>query len=90
QAPFPWQVRPVAPGDRLDLLGSKGSRSTQDLLTDLRIPRYLRPALPLICCNGQPLWLAGIRRSRHALVTPNHQQAIRIILSGQEHLPLFP
>ncbi|MDD2501528.1 MAG: tRNA lysidine(34) synthetase TilS [Geobacter sp.] len=90
EAPFPWQVRPIAPGDRLDLLGSKGSRSAQDLLTDLKIPRYLRPALPLICCNGQPLWLASIRRSRHALVDPDLQQAIRITLSGQEHLPLFP
>jgi len=90
QAPFPWQVRPVIPGDRLELLGSKGSRSIQDLLTDLKTPRYLRPALPLICCNGQSLWLAGIRRSRHALVKPDLQQAIRITLSGQEHLPLFP
>jgi tRNA(Ile)-lysidine synthase len=90
QAPFPWQVRPIAPGDRLELLGSKGSRSIQDILTDLKIPRYLRPCLPLICQDNRPLWLAGIRRSRHALVTPDQQQAIRITLSGQDQLPLFP
>lgn len=90
QAPFPWQVRPIAPGDRLELLGSKGSRSLQDLLTDLKIPRYLRPCLPLICQDNRPLWLAGIRRSRHALVNPDQQQAIRITLSGQDQLPLFP
>jgi len=90
QAPFPWQVRPIAPGDRLELLGSKGSRSVQDLLTDLKIPRYLRPCLPLICQDNQPLWLASIRRSRHALVAPDQQQVIRITLSGQEQLPLFP
>ncbi|SJZ76745.1 tRNA(Ile)-lysidine synthase [Trichlorobacter thiogenes] len=90
QAPFPWQVRPIAPGDRLELLGSKGSRSLQDLLTDLKIPRYLRPCLPLICQDNRPLWLAGIRRSRHALVNPDQQQTIRITLSGQDQLPLFP
>lgn len=90
QAPFPWQVRPVAPGDRLELLGSKGSRSIQDILTDLKIPRHLRPCLPLICQDSRSLWLAGIRRSRHALVNPDQQQAIRITLSGQEQLPLFP
>ena len=90
EAPFPWQVRPIVPGDRLDLLGSKGSRSTQDLLTDLKIPRHLRPCLPLVCQDNRPLWLAGIRRSRHALVNPEQQQVIRITLSGQEQLPLFP
>ncbi|MDK9718045.1 MAG: tRNA lysidine(34) synthetase TilS [Trichlorobacter sp.] len=90
QAPFPWQVRPVAPGDRLELLGSKGSRAIQDLLTDLKIPRYLRPCLPLICQGNRPLWLAGIRRSRHALVNPDQQQVICITLSGQDQLPLFP
>ena len=89
QAPFPWQVRPIAPGDRMELLGSTGSRSIQDLLTDLKLPRHLRPCLPLVCHNDCPLWLAGIRRSRHALVTSNQLQAIRITLSGQEQLPLF-
>lgn len=90
QASFPWQVRPVVPGDRLELLGSTGSRSIQDLLTDLKIPRHLRPCLPLICQNNRPLWLAGIRRSRHALIGPDQQQVIRITLTGQEQLPLFP
>ena len=90
QAPFPWQVRPVAPGDRLELLGMTGSRSIQDILTDLKFPRHLRGCLPLISQDNRPLWLAGIRRSRYALVTPNHMQAFRITLSGQDQLPLFP
>ncbi|WP_281185466.1 tRNA lysidine(34) synthetase TilS [Trichlorobacter lovleyi] len=90
QASFPWQVRPIISGDRMELLGSTGSRSIQDLLTDLKFPRHLRPFLPLVCHNNCPLWLAGIRRSRHALVPLNHLQAIRITLSGQDQLPLFP
>ena len=90
EAPFPWQVRPIAPGDRMELLGSTGSRSIQDLLTDLKLPRHLRRCLPLICQNNRLLWLAGIRRSRHALVHSDHLQAIRVTLSGQDQLPLFP
>lgn len=90
QAPFPWQVRPVAPGDRLELLGSTGSRPIQDILTDQKLPRHLRGCLPLISQDNCPLWLAGIRRSRHALVVPGCGQAIRITLSGQDQLPLFP
>lgn len=89
-APFPWQVRPVEPGERLELLGMTGSRSVQDILTDLKFPRHLRRSLPLISCGEAPLWLAGIRRSRHALVQTDQKQAFRIMLSGKEKLPLFP
>lgn len=89
-APFPWQVRPIVPGDRMEPLGMTGSRSIQDILTDQKLPRHLRPALALISQNGQPLWLAGIRRACHALLQPGQQTGLRITLSGQEHLPLFP
>lgn len=89
-APFPWLVRPIAPGDRLELLGMTGSRSVQDILTDLKLPRHLRRALPLLCQNGQPLWLAGVRRTRHALLQAGQPTGLRITLSGQEQLPLFP
>jgi len=90
QAPFPWQVRPVLPGDRLELLGMSGSRAIQDILTDVKLPRHLRSCLPLICHNKDPLWLAGIRRTRYALVQSGKKKALRIILSGQDKLPLFP
>jgi tRNA(Ile)-lysidine synthase len=90
QAPFPWQIRPVLPGERLELLGMRGSRAIQDILTDLKLPRHLRACLPLICHTDYPLWLAGIRRTRYALVQPGEKQALRIILTGQDKLPLFP
>lgn len=90
QAPLPWQVRPIKAGERLTLPGLNGSRAVQDLLTDLKVPRHLRPALPLVCQNGQPLWLAGIRRTCHALLQPGQQTGLRITLFGQEQFPLFP
>jgi tRNA(Ile)-lysidine synthase len=90
QAPFPWHVRPVTPGERLNLLGMEGSRAIQDILTDMKFPRHLRPCLPLICHNDHPLWLAGIRRTRHALIKVEQKQAVRITLSGHEQIALFP
>jgi len=90
QAPFPWQVRPIIQGERLESLGMEGSRSIQDILTDIKLPRHLRPCLPLICHNTHPLWLAGIRRTRHALIKTGMKQGVRITLSGQDQLPLFP
>lgn len=89
QAPFPWTVRPYAAGERLELLGMQGSRRIQDILTDLKIPRYLRAALPLVCHNSQPLWLAGIRRTRHALISATSTQSLQVTLCGTEKLPLF-
>ena len=90
RAPFPWQVRPVIAGERLQLLGMQGSRSVQDILTDLKFPRHLRNSLPLVSCGDIALWLAGVRRTRYALVSPDQRDAIRISLYGREQLPLFP
>jgi len=90
ESPFPWQVRPFRQGERIELLGLNGSRAVQDILTDLKFPRYLRASLPLVCCNNQTLWLAGVCRSRHALIKNDLTQGVRITLSGQEQMPLFP
>lgn len=88
-APFPWIIRPYAAGERLELLGMQGSRRIQDILADLKIPRYLRAALPLVCHGSQPLWLAGIRRTRHALINDTSTQSLQITLCGTEKLPFF-
>lgn len=90
QAPFPWLVRAHRPGERLDQIGTEGSRKIQDILTDLKLPRHLRHAVPLLCCNGTPLWLAGVRRSRHALLSGKTVRAVQVTLLGTERLPLFP
>ncbi len=90
KAPFPWEVRPFCKGERFELLGMNGSRSIQDILTDRKIPRYLRHALPLVCCENHPLWLAGICRSRHALIGDKSAGIIKISLYGTEKLVLFP
>lgn len=88
-APLPWLVRPAQSGDRLTMADTTGSISIKKLLINLKIPRHLRSCLPLVCCNNQPVWLAGIRRSATALVQHSTEKAIRITLSGQEQLPLF-
>lgn len=87
-APFPWQVRPFRPGERIDLTGTNGSKKIQDILTDRKVPRHLRQALPLICHKTDLLWLAGVYRSRHAALTSDCSSIMRIRLCGTENLPL--
>lgn len=89
-APLPWLVRPAQTGDRLTIADTTNSISIKKLLINLKIPRHLRSCLPLVCCDNQPIWLAGIRRSATALVQHSTEKAIKITLSGQERLPLFP
>ncbi len=90
QAPFPWHVRPFRRGERIEPLGMKNSRAIQDILTDRKIPHQIRRALPLVCSNDYPLWLAGICRSRHALITTEGNNVMKISICGKEELPLFP
>jgi len=90
QAPFPWQLRPAKADDRLELLGLNGSRLVRDILVDAKLPRHLRPSLPLLLCDGKPLWLAPLRRTRLALMSPGQSGGMRLTLLGRERLPLFP
>lgn len=89
EAPFPWLVRPIIPGERFPLLGLTGSRALQDILTDLKLPRYIRRRLPLVGYAGVPLWLPGACRSRHALLSPGCGAVLRIALIGLEKFPLM-
>ncbi len=89
-APFPWELRPVHGNDRLAPLGMSGSRLARDILIDAKLPRHLRPCLPLLLCNGTPLWLPPLRRCRLALLPAGAASGTRLTLLGHERLPLFP
>jgi tRNA(Ile)-lysidine synthase len=56
-------VRAWRAGDRLRPRGGRGSRKVSDLLVDAKIPRDLRPELPvLVAADGTILFVAGMRR----------------------------
>lgn len=81
-APFPWQVRPWRSADRLILHGGSGSRAAGRILIDLKIPRHLRPCIPLLLKGEHPLWLAGVKRSGHAQVTSRSTRVIKLTISS--------
>ncbi len=64
-APFPLTVRSLRPGDRLEKWGG-GSREVCRILMDAKVPRADRKLVPLLVCKKRILWIAGVRRSRHA------------------------
>jgi tRNA(Ile)-lysidine synthase len=58
------EVRAWQPGDRIQPLGSEGSRKLQDIFTDRKIPREQRKTMPVVVCRGEIIWLPGYRIAR--------------------------
>lgn len=63
-AEAPIEVRGWMPGDRMQPLGMTGTRKLQDIFTDLKIPQAQRPAIPVVLCRGEIIWLPGYRTAR--------------------------
>lgn len=81
-APFPWLVRPWHSTDRLILHGGLGSRAVGRILIDQKIPRHLRPGVPLLLQGEQSLWLVGVKRSGHASVSSSSTRVIKVTICG--------
>lgn len=63
------RLQPPTPGDRLEPMGMRGRTKLSDLFIDLHVPRLARARWPVVAAGGRPLWVVGLRRSRHAPIT---------------------
>jgi tRNA(Ile)-lysidine synthase len=88
---FPLQIRSMEPGDRLRLWGGGGSRKVARILMDAKVPKNLRPRVPLLVKNGKILWVAGLCRSD---IAPVGRQTRRVLsvewCPGHPILPAVP
>ncbi|MDD5641662.1 MAG: tRNA lysidine(34) synthetase TilS [Syntrophales bacterium] len=66
---FPVTIRYFQPGDRFWASGAPGAKKLQDFLVDSKIPRWLRPFIPLVESDGQIIWVAGLRVAEGAKLT---------------------
>jgi tRNA(Ile)-lysidine synthase len=78
QLPGPLMVRNFAHGDRIALLGMRGTRKLQDLFVDRKLARDRRTRWPLVAAEDQILWVPGIARSRIALITAATKRVQRL------------
>jgi len=66
-------------GDRMDLLGLAGTKKVKDMFIDLKIEPERRNRIPVIVDeSGALLWIPGVHRSRHALVSENTVYRVRM------------
>ena len=78
----PLSVRCWCPEDRLQLPGSRGSRSLKRLFIDHGIPPEQRESLPVICAGGAVAYVQGIGRSQSFLPEEAHHEIHITIHTG--------
>jgi tRNA(Ile)-lysidine synthase len=81
QVRFPLGLRPVQPGDRFQPVGAPGTKKMQDFLVDAKIPRWLRPYLPLVTSRGRIIWVPGLRLAEPVKLTPQTSKVLELTIS---------
>ncbi len=81
QVSFPLSLRSVLPGDRFWPEGAQGARKMQDFLVDAKIPRWLRPHLPVVADAGGIIWLPGLRLAEPVKLTPATSRVLELVIS---------
>ncbi|NRF94711.1 tRNA lysidine(34) synthetase TilS [Paenibacillus frigoriresistens] len=78
---LPLVVRSRRSGDRFEPYGLNGSKKVKDMFIDAKMPLSRRDVIPLLVdASGQILWIAGFRRSKHALVGPDTVRVLHMKL----------
>lgn len=73
-------VRHPRPGDRFHPFGAPGSKPLHRFLSDACIPRSERAAVPLVECDGEIVWVAGVRPAERFRVTETTRLRLRLSL----------
>ena len=78
---FPLEMRYFRPGDRFWPLGAPGPKKLQDFLVNSKIPRWLRPHIPLVASAGEIIWVPGRRLAEPVKLTPATKTALELKIS---------
>ena len=81
QLSFPLGLRSVLPGDRFWPAGARGAKKMQDFLVDAKIPRWLRPHLPVVADAGGIIWVPGLRLAEPVKLTPRTSRVLELEVS---------
>lgn len=71
-------ARTRRPGDRFHPLGAPGMRKLSDVMTDRKLPRFLRD-IPLLCSGAEVLWMPGYTVSERLRITPQTKRILHMI-----------
>jgi tRNA(Ile)-lysidine synthase len=78
---LPLEVRAWRPGDRFWPQGAAGRKKLQDFLVNAKIPRWLRPHLPLVACAQEVIWMPGLRLAEPVKLLPASRELLELSLT---------
>jgi len=78
--PFPWLMRTFRPGDRMTPFGMSGRKKVKDIFIDRKIPTAERRHIPLLFCNDQLIWIAGVCVSERARINFVSDRMVQVTL----------
>lgn len=77
-------IRNRKAGDRMSLLGMRGSKKVKDIFIDQKIPPRIRDITPILADDQGILWIPGVKRSNRALITTHTKHTLTIHLEKTE------
>lgn len=73
-----WQLRRWRKGDRIKPFGMRGSKLVSDLFADAKYSCSEKRDAWLLTCDGEVVWVVGLRASRLHAVTPETKKYLKI------------
>ena len=68
-------------GERMSPLGMRGTKLVSDIVREAKLGPSERSALMLLAeCSGRVLWIPGVKRSSHRLLSDHTKSVIRIVI----------
>ena len=80
-ATSPLSLRFPRPGDRFHPLGAAGSQKLQDFFVNTKVPRAMRPYVPLVLAGPEILWVVGYRIAEPFKVRPETRRVLELSCS---------
>ena len=77
----PLSIRFPKPGDRFRPLGAMGSQKLQDFFVNNRVPRAIRPHVPLVMGGGEIVWVVGYRVGDPFRVRADTRRVLELVCS---------
>ena len=84
-AAFPLSIRFPQPGDRFHPLGAAGYQKLQDFFINNKVPKAMRPYVPLVLARTEILWVVGYRTAEPFKVRPETRQVLELACSETTH-----
>ncbi len=85
-------LRPAKTGDRMAPLGMRGTRLVSDIISDARLDRLKKCQIRVLerKSDGEIIWVAGLKRSRHDLIKETAQCCFKVERQLQTELSFNP